>query len=155
MRWRRHSILELPPCQRLKLTTYMMKRDDRPVKAGVVIKKDETFLLVQERASRAYGLWNVPSGDVEAGHPVAETAIREAKEETGLDVRLEQDLGEYETGFPDRSIIHLYLASANNGVVSFPATELLDARWFSLDDVEAMKETLVAEYVLRAISSVL
>ncbi len=131
-----------------------MKQTNWPLKAGVVIIRDDTFLLVQERAARVYGRWNLPSGSIEVGYSVEATAVREAKEETGLDVRLEQDLGQYETGFSDGSMIHLYLASTDDDIVSFPPTEVLDARWFKLEEVEAMNDQLVAAYVLDAIRSV-
>lgn len=53
--------------------------------AGVVIIKDKKILLVQEN-----GKWGLPKGGHESGEAIYETAKREAKEETGLDIEIEK-----------------------------------------------------------------
>lgn len=65
--------------------------------AGVIIEKDGKYLLVQEAGTadnpKIRGLWNNPSGRVELGDKIANTAIRETKEETGLTVELLDNIG--------------------------------------------------------------
>ena len=56
--------------------------------AGCIIEKDGKYLLVQEAQKHVYGLWNLPAGKVEEGYTIAETAVKEAKEETGFDVEI-------------------------------------------------------------------
>ncbi len=51
--------------------------------SGVVVIHEGSVLLVYEK-----GQWGLPKGGVEFDEPVTETATREAKEETGLDVRV-------------------------------------------------------------------
>ena len=58
------------------------------VVAGAVLKKDGKYLLVQEAQSKAYGLWNLPAGRVDVGDTIEQTAVKEAKEESGFDVKL-------------------------------------------------------------------
>jgi ADP-ribose pyrophosphatase YjhB (NUDIX family) len=58
------------------------------VAAGVVVKQDGKYLLVQEKKPSAYGLWNLPAGRVEEGDSVEKTAVKETKEETGYDIEL-------------------------------------------------------------------
>jgi 8-oxo-dGTP diphosphatase len=64
-------------------------------KAASVVLTDEQgrLLLVHED----YGLrrWGLPGGRHEPGESIEETAIREAKEETNLDVELGELIGEY------------------------------------------------------------
>jgi len=63
-----------------------------PIAAGVVIKQNNKYLLVQERMTSQYGLWNWPAGKVDVGETIEEAAIREGKEETGYDVELIREL---------------------------------------------------------------
>jgi 8-oxo-dGTP diphosphatase len=52
----------------------------------VILLPDDQVVLV-ERRNEPLG-WAIPGGFVDAGEPVEAAAVREAKEETGLDVRL-------------------------------------------------------------------
>ena len=54
--------------------------------ADILLERDCAILLV-ERRYPPLG-WALPGGFVEAGEKVSTAAVREAKEETGLDVRL-------------------------------------------------------------------
>lgn len=85
------------------------------------------------------GLYRYPSGTVKPGERIVETALREAAEETGLEVRLTRYLmateGEFVLGDPEapervhpwRS--HVFLAEPLTGVVApQDEYEILDAR---------------------------
>lgn len=56
--------------------------------SGVLVRRNGKTLLVRERHARAKNLWSLPLGFVEKGESVREAAVREAKEESGYDVRL-------------------------------------------------------------------
>ena len=58
----------------------------------VAIIEDEKVLLTKRED---FEVWCLPGGGVEDGETLAEGAIREAKEETGLDVELTSLVGVY------------------------------------------------------------
>jgi len=64
-----------------------------PTVVGVYVLKDGKLLMVQEAREDIKGMWNFPAGKLELGENVFDAAVREAKEETGYDVRLTGFLG--------------------------------------------------------------
>ena len=65
------------------------------VGAGVVIVEDGTVLLVKREDLE---VWALPGGGVDEGESLAETAVREAYEETGLEVEITHLIGVYSGG---------------------------------------------------------
>ncbi len=122
------------------------------VVAGVVIEKDGKYLLVQEKQPKAYGLWNLPAGKVDVGESLEEAAIREAREEVGYDVEIDTQLGLFHRT-PREAIKHAFSSRIIGGDLHFSKEELLDARWFSFDEIMSMKESLRDPWVLGAIIS--
>jgi len=124
---------------------------DKQIISGVVIEKEGKILLVQERKPHVYGLWNFPAGHVKDGETPEETAIREAKEETGFDVELIVKLGVY-ADEADPKPKHAFHAKIIGGELQFPSDELLDARWFSDDEIAEIKAQLRNLWVAEAIA---
>ncbi len=58
----------------------------QPVSVLVVIHTEDLKVLLLERADHP-GYWQSVTGSCEPGEPLLETAIREVREETGLDAR--------------------------------------------------------------------
>jgi len=56
--------------------------------AAVVLQRDGKVCLVQRRFPPRAGKWTLPAGFVEYDEHPAESAVREVREETGLEVRL-------------------------------------------------------------------
>ncbi|MBI5253999.1 MAG: NUDIX hydrolase [Euryarchaeota archaeon] len=62
----------------------------------VVIKRADGSIVLVKRAFDPFkGYWALPGGFLKFGNSVEDTAIREAKEETGLDIEIEDVLGVY------------------------------------------------------------
>lgn len=63
-----------------------------PAASAIVINAEGKILLERRRDNARWGL---PSGVMEIGESISETVVREVKEETGLDVRVDYIVGIY------------------------------------------------------------
>src|SRR4051812_16105074 len=61
-----------------------------------LIADNSRYLLVQEAKPSAWSRYNLPAGKPERGETLVQAAVREAKEETGLDVTVEHLVGIYQ-----------------------------------------------------------
>ena len=90
---------------------------DPKIAVGTIIRTDSDRLVLVRRAIEpGYGRWVFPGGYVDRGEPLTTAAIREAKEECGLDVRLEGLVNIY--SYPKRApVIVVYAATAIGGAL--------------------------------------
>jgi ADP-ribose pyrophosphatase YjhB (NUDIX family) len=107
---------------------------DPKVAVGTVITTaDDTIVLVRRAIEPGYGLWVFPGGYVDRGEEIKVAAIREAREEAGLDVRLDGLINIY--SYPGRPIvIVVYKASIVAGELRIDE-ESLEARLFSRGEI--------------------
>ncbi|HYQ67808.1 NUDIX hydrolase [Actinophytocola sp.] len=61
--------------------------------AGCVIKDDQDRVLLLHRNTPKRKHWEIPGGKLDPGEDESETATRELREETGVEVNLERELG--------------------------------------------------------------
>ena len=123
-----------------------------PIVAGCLIEKDGKYLLVQEKQPRAYGLWNFPAGRVDVEDTIEQTAIKEAKEESGYDVELIRKIDIYQDSATEPPQ-HAFEARIISGDLKFPQDEILDARWFTFEEIKSMENSLRGSWIIEAISS--
>ena len=55
---------------------------------GCIIIRDNSFVIVKEAQKHVYGKWNLPLGHLDEGESFSEAIIREAHEEAGLQLDL-------------------------------------------------------------------
>lgn len=67
---------------------------DRPRACAAILHDDQILMVLHKTAERTY--WTLPGGGWEAGETIEQTAVREVKEETGLDVKIMKLLFEEE-----------------------------------------------------------
>jgi len=113
----------------------MSKHPRNPYLTVDIIVEQEEKLLLIERKNPPHG-WALPGGFVDYGERVETAAIREAKEETGLDVELERLLYVYSS--PDRdprshTASVVFIANASGTLKA--ADDAKNAKFFSLDDL--------------------
>lgn len=127
--------------------------------ATVYIVKEDKVLLVRHRK---YNKWVAPGGHLEPNELPSEGAIREAKEETGLDVRLfSQDnvtidwwnakslprpylcLQEEVPAFKDQPahqhIDFIFVGEPVSGTEQEKQDETDGLRWFTLEEIETLE----------------
>lgn len=85
---------------------------------GVVIFRGKVLLLYKNFLNRYEG-WVLPKGTVEAGETYQETALREVKEETGVNARIHEYVGksEYSFNIPGDVVekeVHWFLMSSDS-----------------------------------------
>jgi phosphatase NudJ len=105
----------------------------------VVVRRGDRFVLVQERK---YGqTWYLPAGRVEPGETLAEAAVRETREEAGIDIALTGLLrvehAPSETGTRVRAIF-LGEPVGDSPLKTQPDHESLGARWCTLDEAATL-----------------
>jgi 8-oxo-dGTP diphosphatase len=88
---------------------------DPKVAVGTIIAMEDSRLVLVRRAIEpGYGLWVFPGGFVDRGEELTKAAMREAREESGLEVRLDGLVNIY--SYPDATpVIIVYAATAVGG----------------------------------------
>lgn len=107
---------------------------DPKVAVGTIIRTgDDRLVLVRRAIEPGYGLWVFPGGYVDRGEEITAAALREAREECGLEIRLERLVNVY--SYKGRApIIIVYAATVIGGELCND-DECLEARFFRPDEI--------------------
>ncbi len=91
---------------------------DPKIAVGTIIRTAESRIVLVRRAiDPGYGKWVFPGGYVDRGEPLVTAAVREAREECGLDVRLDGLVNIY--SYAGRApVIVVYAATATGGALA-------------------------------------
>ena len=91
---------------------------DPKIAVGTIIRGASGLIVLVRRAIEpGYGKWVFPGGYVDRGEPLTTAAVREAREECGLDVRLDGLVNIY--SYAGRTpVIVVYAATAIGGTLS-------------------------------------
>ena len=102
-----------PACVRCGFVLYL----DPKIAVGTIIETaDHRLVLVRRAIEPGYGKWVFPGGYVDRGEPLTDAAVREAREECGLDVRLDALVNIY--SYPGVApVIVVYAATVVGGTL--------------------------------------
>ncbi|WP_372408262.1 NUDIX domain-containing protein [Streptomyces luteireticuli] len=110
--------------------------------ASVVVVDGRGRILLQRRSDN--GMWALPGGAMNLGESLADCAVRETREETGLDVEITGIVGTYSDprhvfAYDDGEVRQEFsiclLARPVSGAIAV-SEESTDVRWFDPGDVD-------------------
>ncbi len=111
------------------------------VGVGVVIVEDKRALVVQRGKDPGAGTWAFPGGRLELGETLAQAAIREAHEETGLTIAPGDVIAVFDLIDTDEDgevrfhyVVIDLLAQRLSGTPR-PGDDSVDVRWVRLEEV--------------------
>jgi 8-oxo-dGTP pyrophosphatase MutT (NUDIX family) len=136
-------------------------RTARATSAGGVVHRTvdgETEILLVHR--RAPVLWALPKGTPDSGETIEETALRETREETGLEVEVEQPLTAIRYFFVRGSTrfhktVHFFLMRATGGATDAHDHEFDEVRWLDLPEALAVMTHATERSVVEEAAAVI
>ena len=101
---------------------------------AIVLVKRGSELLLTRKAEWTPGRYGLVAGFLDFGESLEECAIREVKEETGIDICNVRYVGSQNWPFPAQ-LMAGFVADYAGGEIRVDPRELEDARWFGPDDL--------------------
>ena len=98
------------------------------------LEKEPKFLLLQSRINNH---WSFPKGHMEKDETEIETAVREVKEETNLDVEIDANKRytiEYVTDKGNLKQVVLFIAKCIGGEIKAQESEVNDIKWLNFNE---------------------
>ena len=133
-----------PPPVRCRTCGAEHWNDPKPCACALVVWNDR-LLLVRRAIAPFEGYWDIPGGFCDRWEHPAATAVRETREEAGLDIEIVGFLGHWCAGYPDGDAegdAKVTLAAFYHAVARDPeqlrvGPEALEARWFPASELPA------------------
>jgi len=111
---------------------------------GIVFRRAEEGVEIVLVGRNAERLWALPKGTPDPGETLEETALREVREETGLEVRIVDMVGQVEYWYtaPDgdrvQKTVHYYLMEPTGGDTANHDHEFDLVEWRHLTEAERL-----------------
>jgi 8-oxo-dGTP pyrophosphatase MutT (NUDIX family) len=113
---------------------------------GVVVRvvRGRAMVAAIRPQGKPQGVWALPKGNLDPGESPADTAIREVREETGVEARVVEKLGDVRYVYTRRGgvrvfkVVSFFLLRATGGRIGdideSMQVEVAEARWLPLDE---------------------
>ncbi|KAM7495650.1 hypothetical protein LguiB_030259 [Lonicera macranthoides] len=108
---------------------------------AIVLNDKRELLVVQEKNGRGKGVWKIPTGVVDSGEDIFEGAIREVKEETGIDTEFEEILAfrqSHKLFFEKSDLFFLCMMRPLSFDIKKQDLEIEAAQWMPFDEYAAL-----------------
>jgi ADP-ribose pyrophosphatase YjhB (NUDIX family) len=128
-------VLKTTEPKRLVCTTcgFVFYIDPKVAVGTIITDEARRIVLVRRAIEPGYGKWVFPGGYVDRGEEVQLAAVREAREECGLDIRIDRLVNVY--SYPGRApVIIVYAATMTGGCLGCD-DEGLEAKFFDPSDI--------------------
>lgn len=101
-----------------------------------IIEMDNKIVLIKRGVEPFKDMWALPGGHVKVKETVEDAIVREVKEETSLDIRLEEILGVYSDPGrdPRNTITTVFIAKPTFGELK-AGTDASEAKWMELNKI--------------------
>jgi 8-oxo-dGTP diphosphatase len=109
-------------------------RNAKPA-VGVLIERRGSLLLVRRERAPFKGYWDIPGGFLEEDEDAHDGAKREAREETGLRVGIDELIGVYHDKNGGDHTLNLYYKAHVIGGREKAGDDADDLRWFELGEI--------------------
>lgn len=124
----------------------------RPVPAvGVVCLRDDSVLLIRRGTPPRQGEWSLPGGRIEPGERAMDAALRELREETGVEAEITGLIDVVDGLFPEAGRHYVLIDYAARWLSGEPVAgdDALEARFVALDEVEALIDWSETRRIIR------
>lgn len=107
---------------------------------GVVCLRGDAVLLIRRGTPPKQGEWSLPGGRIEAGERAMDAALRELREETGVEAEITGLLDVVDGVFPEAGRHYVLIDYAARWLSGEPVAgdDAMEARFVALDQVEAL-----------------
>jgi 8-oxo-dGTP diphosphatase len=113
------------------------KPTDRPSIVAAIIVQDGKVLMVRRRVREGTLSWQFPAGESETGETAEDTAIRETREETALEVSADKVLGERIHPATGRHMMYVACHVSSGTARVADEDELAEVAWCGLNELRA------------------
>ena len=117
-----------------------LKQENNVIACGVaIIRRGRDFLIAQRKKNDSFGnYWEFPGGKKNDDESFEQCVVREAREEVGLEVRVEQKLMEIRRPYNQKIIwLNFYLCSLVSGEPC--ALDCQKTQWVDVTGLKAFK----------------
>ncbi len=130
----------------------MIERRPTPVPAvGVVCLRGDSVLLIRRGKPPRQGEWSLPGGRIEPGERAMDAALRELREETGVEAEITGLIDVVDGLFPEAGRHYVLIDYAARWLSGEPVAgdDALEARFVALDAVGTLIDWSETRRIIR------